>query len=368
MTIALTMIVKDEEAVLSRALDGICDAVDEIVVVDTGSKDRTKEIARRYTDKIFDFAWADDFSAARNYALSKSSCDYWMWLDADDIVPPATAKKICALKKSDADTDVYMLPYVLSRDERKKATFSFFRERIMKRSPDLVWRGRVHEAVELRGKIEYLSAEIEHAKPAKRDSGTRNLDIYRKMIALDEPLSPRERYYYARELFHNGFTADAATEFERFIGEGGGYHINKADACLLLSRCFVKLSRSDDALAAAALSLSFGAPSPETCCELGARYFERNDYPAAAFWYKQALGAKPLDKSGAFSVRDCREFIPLMWLTVCFDRMGDREKAFRYHLRAKKSKPNDKNVAANSRYFSSLGFSDNTAPYGANPT
>ena len=73
MTLALTMIVKNESDVLARALDGIKDAVDEIVIVDTGSTDDTADIARRYTDKVYAFEWCDDFSAARNYALSKTS-------------------------------------------------------------------------------------------------------------------------------------------------------------------------------------------------------------------------------------------------------------------------------------------------------
>ena len=66
VSVSLCMIVKDEEAVLSRCLTSVGDFADEIIIVDTGSKDRTKEIAWRFTDKIYDFAWRDDFAAARN--------------------------------------------------------------------------------------------------------------------------------------------------------------------------------------------------------------------------------------------------------------------------------------------------------------
>ena len=69
--ISLCMIVRDEEEVLERCLESIADCVDEIVIVDTGSVDRTKEIAQRFTDKIYDFQWVDDFSAARNFDFSK---------------------------------------------------------------------------------------------------------------------------------------------------------------------------------------------------------------------------------------------------------------------------------------------------------
>ena len=76
VTISLCMIVKNEEKVLARCLDSVADLVDEIIIVDTGSSDATKEIASRYTDQVYDFAWQDDFAAARNFSFSKASMDY----------------------------------------------------------------------------------------------------------------------------------------------------------------------------------------------------------------------------------------------------------------------------------------------------
>ena len=66
VSVSLCMIVKNEEDVLERCLESVADLVDEIIIVDTGSADRTKEIAARFTSQIFDFPWQDDFSAARN--------------------------------------------------------------------------------------------------------------------------------------------------------------------------------------------------------------------------------------------------------------------------------------------------------------
>ena len=76
ITISLCMIVKNEERVLKRCLDSVRDLVDEIIIVDTGSTDATKRIAAGYTDKIYDFTWIDDFSAARNFAFSKATKEY----------------------------------------------------------------------------------------------------------------------------------------------------------------------------------------------------------------------------------------------------------------------------------------------------
>lgn len=359
MTLGLCMIVKNESEVLARVLDGICEAVDEVVVVDTGSTDNTSEIARRYTDKVYDFAWRDDFSAARNFALSKLTTDYWIWLDADDVVPAKTAR---AIKKfisvSDGSVDAVMMPYVASVDERGKPLFSYYRERILKRRPEFVWQGRVHEAVAVSGNVVRLEQPIVHGKPTERTAGTRNLDIYRAMVMSGQKLSPREQYYYARELFYNGFTQEAAAEFAAFIGTNGAA-FNKADACVMLSRCYKLLGDNRSALFAAFDSFAFGLPTGEACCEIGALFFEMNDYKQAAYWYERALRAKPDYASGAFVDRDCYSFVPLVWLCVCYDRLNDKTRAYRYHCRARKIRPEHPSVIANGRYFDGLGFNSN---------
>ena len=95
--VSLTMIVKNEEDHLPHCLESVRGVFDEIVVVDTGSSDRTREIAREFGAKVFDFPWIDDFAAARNEALSHATGDYVFWLDADDLVEPAERVKLTAL-------------------------------------------------------------------------------------------------------------------------------------------------------------------------------------------------------------------------------------------------------------------------------
>ncbi|MDP2366246.1 MAG: glycosyltransferase family 2 protein, partial [Ignavibacteria bacterium] len=78
------MIVKNEKKHLARCLSSVKDVADEIIIVDTGSTDRTIEIAESFGAKVFLFDWINDFSAARNFALSKSTCDWILYLDADE--------------------------------------------------------------------------------------------------------------------------------------------------------------------------------------------------------------------------------------------------------------------------------------------
>ena len=98
-TLSLCMIVRNEEEVLGRCLESVKDLADEVIIVDTGSDDRTKEIAARFTDRIFDFEWRDDFSAARNFAFSKGTKDFLMWLDADDVIPRKRQSGLRDLRK-----------------------------------------------------------------------------------------------------------------------------------------------------------------------------------------------------------------------------------------------------------------------------
>ncbi|QEH32069.1 SPBc2 prophage-derived glycosyltransferase SunS [Aquisphaera giovannonii] len=92
--VSLTMIVRDEEDNLPQCLGSVAGLFDEVVVVDTGSRDRTTEIARGFGARVFDFVWVDDFAAARNAALARARGDYAFWLDADDVVEPQERAKL----------------------------------------------------------------------------------------------------------------------------------------------------------------------------------------------------------------------------------------------------------------------------------
>lgn len=94
--ISLCMIVRDEEANLGKCLESIAGYMDEIIIVDTGSTDLTKEVAHQYTDKVYDFTWVNDFSAARNYSISKAKNEYILVIDSDEILESIEIDKIKA--------------------------------------------------------------------------------------------------------------------------------------------------------------------------------------------------------------------------------------------------------------------------------
>ena len=88
------MITKNEEKYLEQCINSVKDIVDEIIIVDTGSTDKTKEIAKKFNAKIFDFKWADDFSAARNESLKHAAKDWILVLDADEVIEEEDLVKI----------------------------------------------------------------------------------------------------------------------------------------------------------------------------------------------------------------------------------------------------------------------------------
>ena len=130
MKLSVCYIVRNEAKVLERSLKSILAVADEIIVVDTGSTDETKAIALRYTANVFDFAWADDFSLARNVSFAHATGNYVMWMDADDVLFPQDAQILCKAKGRLGAADVWMLPYRLQRNGKTET--EFLRERILK--------------------------------------------------------------------------------------------------------------------------------------------------------------------------------------------------------------------------------------------
>ena len=97
MSVSLCLMVRNEEAVLPGCLQSTADLVNEIIVVDTGSTDRTKEIAANFGAKVFDFPWCDDFAAARNECIRHATGEWIFWMDADERIDEANREKLRAL-------------------------------------------------------------------------------------------------------------------------------------------------------------------------------------------------------------------------------------------------------------------------------
>lgn len=350
MGISVCLIVKNEEKVLRRCLNCVIAFADEIIVVDTGSSDRTVEIAKNYTNKIYYFAWIDDFAAARNFSFSKATEDYAMWIDADDFIPPKEIEKIKSLKTK-LTADVYMLKYAVSFDRKGDAVTSFYRERILKRSKYPLWQGFIHESVPPFGKIEYVDVTIEHRKEGVSDP-KRNLNIYEKRIKAGELLTARDKYYYAKELYYNGLYERSADELIAYLKMPNKFEPNLSDAYLTIGRCFRELGDNKKALDYLFESLKEIDPSSEILCEIGNVFTDSQNYNRAIVFYESATVINEPDiTSGVFYDRNYYYLFPYVQLTAIYYKVGDYEKSKKYHFLAKADDPAHPSVLFNAQFF-----------------
>lgn len=362
MTISLCMIVKNEEAVLARCLESVKDLVDEIVIVDTGSSDDTLRIAAQFTDQVHSFPWVDDFSAARNASFSKASGDYLLWLDADDVLLEQDRAQFRDLWSHLPDsTSVVMMKYNTGFDEAGHVTYSYYRERIIKNSPELRWQGRVHEAITPSGEILYWDCAVTHQKCHASDSD-RNLRIFERQRQEGVPLNPREQFYYGRELYYHKRYEDALSVLEAFLDSGQGWLENNIDACCHCAYCHYERHEEDAALQALLRSFGYDLPRAEVLCEIGAHFLNKGWYEKAAYWYTLAPSCKRDDSRGGFTAPDCYGYLPCIQLCVCYSRMGRLEQAIRFNELAASYKPDAPAVAHNRAYFQEFGQRNEAAP------
>ncbi|SFB13670.1 glycosyltransferase family 2 protein [Selenomonas ruminantium] len=212
MKITACYIVKNEAASLAKSLASIQQAVDEIIVVDTGSTDQTKEIAQKYRAQVYDMPWQDDFSLPRNYALSKAKGDWVIFLDADEYFPARFAKKIRPLIKKTAAQGhkgvILIRRYDIDPDADNEILADAFVMRILYNNKDFRYEGSIHEELLDKGKSihDYLIVPPEklhllhtgYRTSLSLDKARRNLSLLLKELETTD--NPGRLY---------GFLADA---------------------------------------------------------------------------------------------------------------------------------------------------------------
>lgn len=350
ITISLCMIVKNEENTIARCLESVQGIADEIVIVDTGSTDRTKEIVGRYTDKIYDFTWIDHFAAARNYAFSLATMEYILWLDADDVILEPDRLQFLALKKNlDPLMDAVNMPYHLAFDQFGNLTFSLRRNRLVKRSRNFQWIGAVHEFLEIGGHVLNVDFAVTHKEEA-HDSD-RNLKIYEKRLANGEQFSPRDLYYFANELYEHHQLERAVEYYKKFLDTGMGWVEDQISACGKLADCFKHLGDHENEHFYLYKSFQYDTPRAEFCCRLGYNHLNAGNYKQAVFWYKLATELeKPLDNWGQL-FHACWTWLPHLQLCVCYDRLGWHDLAYKHNEIARSFRPEDPQIIHNKNYL-----------------
>ena len=186
ISISMCMIAKNEEAVLKRCLDSYSGLFDEIIIVDTGSTDNTKNIAAGYTDKIYDFEWTGDFSEARNFAFSKASCDYIFSADADEVLDDYNRNLFMRLKSVLLpEIDIVQMKYVNCSHNTVYNSKKELRPKLYKRLRTFTWISPIHETVRLQPVIFDSDIEILHMPQSSHSKRAFSMEHILKIMFLE---------------------------------------------------------------------------------------------------------------------------------------------------------------------------------------
>lgn len=348
------MIVKDEEENLSNCLQSIEGLVDEIIIVDTGSSDRTKDIASTYTDKVLDYVWTDDFAAARNYSFSLATKDYILWLDADDVILEPEREKFKHLKQSlPAEIDAVDMQYVLSVDAAGMPSVSTRRYRLVRRSKGYCWKEPIHEYLDISsGTALAVNIAISHSR--KDNHAKRNLELIEKWVNAGGKLESRMLYNYASELMDLHRYSEASEGFEQYLGEKENNRDDLLMACAKLADCYSMLGRADERLEALLRSFRYDAPHAEFCCNLGSCFEEKGDWITAAYWYQQALFTAQAQRPLPIENKALSTWMPHCRLCVCYARLGNIVKAHEHNEAALTFLPQDKKLLDNKEQLNQI--------------
>lgn len=291
--LSLAMIVRDEEEYLGQCLTSVANYVDEIIIVDTGSKDATKKIAAHFGAKIFDYKWDDDFAAARNFSFSKATGEWVLWLDADDTVEhPEKLRSIC--QNAPATCGVVFLNYDYQVDDDGTVRVKQWRDRIIRNNGSITWKGRLHETpVEVRRVTKARSTEaniVHHAKPDRwQQSSDRNLRILEKQIVdeKDNP-DPRTMFYLASVYRERGRDDEAYQLYELYL-KLSGWDEERAMACIQMAE--IAFDRGDDTQAIAHFmqSMRERPDFPNAYVGLGKVYLQLDKPQQALEWIEMGL-------------------------------------------------------------------------------
>lgn len=249
-TVSLCMIVKDEEKWLGPCLESVKGVVDEIVVVDTGSSDGTKALAESFGAQVHDFTWIDDFSAARNFAFSKATKDFVLWLDADDRLDGAEKLKPF-LRDLSPQYGGVLMQYFYGFDEFGNCTALHMKNRVVRNDGNFTWKGRIHEDL-----IPTMSTNVTstvdvavyHRATGERvaKSSERNL-----RVALSEyeqnPMDPRVVFNLANSCVGTGKNEEAVKYYLEYLDKSG-WDEEKYIAICRMAFCLYELGHLDEAM------------------------------------------------------------------------------------------------------------------------
>ena len=333
-TISVCMIVKNEEKLLERCLDSLAGIWEELIIVDTGSTDKTKEIARKYTDKIYDFAWTGNFSDARNYSFSKAGCDYIYAADADEVLDEENRNRFLFLKEAlTEESEIEIVQMYYGNQLSQNSIYNFnkeYRPKLYKRLRKFLWQEPIHEAVRLEPVVFDSDIVIWH-KPHGQH-GERDLTYFEKMIDQNEIMSARLFDIYLRELYFMGKMHNLK-KGHNYLVQMSGQFLPDTDEFQKIMAVLCKEARvlqKDSDVVKYALKGVASKGCSELCLELGHYFYEKEEYEEAILWYYNAA----YETECLMSLNTATS-LPLQKIVECYEKLEIFEMMEEYQNRLK---------------------------------
>lgn len=342
-TIALVMIVRNEEENLPDCLESTLDAVDEMVIVDTGSCDRTVEIARRYTNKVYQYPWHNDFSAARNYALGQATSQWILCLDADERLD-TTSGDLRSLIRNHAHCEAFFLPLHNLAADSPGGYSRFLVLRFFRNRPEYRFVGVIHEQVVVnRPEVVGIAPapviwhKLLPARERRRKRG-RNLALLQRATSTD-PGNPFLHYYLGVEWLGLGKADRALPCFERACRDLSDAHILfRAPAVRYLVASLKALGRVDEAICVCLEETLRYPEYTDLFFDGGVLLEEKGEHEVAIKWFKEALSC---DQPPPFlaHTHGTESFLSLYHLGYCHEKLGYLKEARDYYEQALATNP-----------------------------
>ncbi len=355
VSLSLAMIVKNEAQVLGRILSQAKVFCDELIVVDTGSTDETVSLAKSFGANVFHFDWVDDFSAARNFAFSKATGDWVLWLDADDVITEVNQQALLALKATGLtyELDGVICSYQIAFDGDGQCLISMPRERLIRRAAGGSWQFPIHETFMLPQDARWLSRldiGIEHRKPAEyvERSSDRNLLMLARLIESGEATA-RNWYYYGKELRQHDRLVESIDAFTRHLAMNTNDPAPRYQAMHQIMTACMMLDRDEEAIQWGYQAMAVDPGRAEAMVELGVIYFRHQRFDQAIPLLQAALHCIQPD-AGQILLENYT-WRPYHYLSLCYEGIGDYFKAIEAALKAYPTIPDKAVIRDNIQCF-----------------
>lgn len=325
--ISICMIIKNEEKYLRECLTSIKEFADEIIIVDTGSKDKSLNIAHDFTDKIFFFQWVDDFSKARNYALSKATRKWILSLDADERILEEDIPKIKELLKNkeyngfrlkwrDYSSEIGIQDWHSTSEdiykESKKFALGYTQlevVRLFKNSEHHYFEGIIHETLDNSihshgGKIADVGVTIHHIGNMDKEKFNEKKIDYLKLLKKrwqEKDFNEKSEHFICFEIYKE---SNAIQDYE-----GSLFFIKRAveldenpTYLAYLGLAYLNLKKLDEAEMSLKKALSLNPYDYSTHLNLGNVYIEQKEYYKALRKFERALELNPKGGEAYFNL------------------------------------------------------------------